>query len=95
MDVIPIYNSSGTRIKIIEAFACRRPVISTTIGIEGIEATDRQHYLKADSDKEFVDACIMALKKYEYANNLANKAYALANSKYSNEVFADKIREII
>ena len=57
MAVIPIRFGSGTRIKIIEAFAHRVPVVSTTIGAEGLDALDGVHLLLADEPEAFADAC--------------------------------------
>lgn len=49
----PIRAGGGTRLKIVEAFAHGRPVISTALGIEGIEATPGRDFLPAESPAEF------------------------------------------
>jgi polysaccharide biosynthesis protein PslH len=58
--VIPLFVGSGTRIKAFEAMAMGRPVVSTTLGIEGLDVIDREHFLKADDADEF-SAAILAL----------------------------------
>jgi glycosyltransferase involved in cell wall biosynthesis len=54
--VVPVLAGSGTRIKIIEAWAAGLPVISTTIGAEGLPATPGEHLLIADTVDEFLAA---------------------------------------
>ena len=45
--IVPIRAGGGTRIKVLEAFAYRRPVVATTIGVEGIAARHDEHLLVA------------------------------------------------
>ena len=56
--VIPLFVGSGTRIKAFEAMAMGRPVVSTTLGVEGLDVTDSENYLRAD------DAVAFARKVY-------------------------------
>jgi glycosyltransferase involved in cell wall biosynthesis len=51
--VVPLLAASGTRLKILEAWAARLPVVSTTIGAEGLEACDGEHLLLADDAAAF------------------------------------------
>ena len=46
--VVPLLAGSGTRLKILEAWAAGLPVVSTTIGAEGLPARDGEHLLIAD-----------------------------------------------
>ena len=55
--IVPLRSGSGTRIKIIEAFAHRVPVISTSIGCEGLGVRDGEHLLVADTPRAFAAAC--------------------------------------
>jgi glycosyltransferase involved in cell wall biosynthesis len=54
--VVPLLSGSGTRLKILEAWAAARPVVSTTIGAEGLEARDGEHLLLADTPAAFAEA---------------------------------------
>jgi glycosyltransferase involved in cell wall biosynthesis len=51
--VVPVISGSGTRTKIIEAWAAGLPVVSTTIGAEGLPYTDGEHVLVADAPHDF------------------------------------------
>jgi glycosyltransferase involved in cell wall biosynthesis len=56
--VVPLLSGSGTRFKILEAWAAQRPVVSTTIGAEGLGARDGEHLLIADDANAFVAAVV-------------------------------------
>jgi polysaccharide biosynthesis protein PslH len=54
--VVPLFEGSGTRLKVVEAMAHRRPVISTSLGVEGLPISAGRHFLRADTPDEFADA---------------------------------------
>jgi glycosyltransferase involved in cell wall biosynthesis len=54
--VVPLLSGSGTRFKILEAWAAGRAVVSTTIGAEGLGARDGEHLLIADDASSFAAA---------------------------------------
>jgi len=54
--VVPLLAGSGTRLKILEAWAAGVPVVSTTIGAEGLSARHGEHLVLADTPSAFVDA---------------------------------------
>ncbi len=54
--VVPLLAGSGTRIKILEAWAASTPVVSTTLGAEGLEYRDREHLILADDAESFTAA---------------------------------------
>jgi glycosyltransferase involved in cell wall biosynthesis len=54
--VVPVLAGSGTRVKILEAWAARTPVVSTRLGAQGLECRDREHLLLADDPESFTAA---------------------------------------
>lgn len=54
--IVPLFAGSGTRIKILEAWAAATPVVSTTLGAEGLEYRDREHLVLADGAESFTAA---------------------------------------
>jgi glycosyltransferase involved in cell wall biosynthesis len=54
--VVPVFEGSGTRLKVIEAAMYGRPVISTGLGAEGLPVRPGAHYLRAETPAEWVDA---------------------------------------
>jgi polysaccharide biosynthesis protein PslH len=58
--IVPVFEGSGTRLKIIEAMAHGRPVVSTRLGAEGLPLTAPEHYLQADDAEAFAD-CLLSI----------------------------------
>jgi glycosyltransferase involved in cell wall biosynthesis len=70
------------RVKILEAFARGIPVVSTTVGVEGIEARAGEHLLVADAPRDFAAAVIWLLHHPEEAARLARAGRALVEASY-------------
>ena len=83
--IVPIRTGGGTRIKILEAFSYRRPVITTSIGVEGIDAEPNRHMLEADSPEAFALACLQVMQDPDRANALVQNANDLVRELYSSE----------
>lgn len=81
--VVPLHSGSGMRVKILEAFSRGIPVVSTTIGVEGIEARHREHLLVADTPHDFALAVLDTLRDRESALRRAAAARALVEERYS------------
>jgi rhamnosyltransferase len=87
--VAPIRAGSGTRLKILEAFAAGIPVVSTTLAAEGIAAEDGRHLLIADTAVDFADAVIRVLDDDALAEGLAGAAAELVRDAYDWRLVAD------
>jgi glycosyltransferase involved in cell wall biosynthesis len=83
--IIPIRAGGGTRIKALEAFAYRRPVVATTIGIEGIDAGADEHVFIGDTVEAFAAQCVRLMTEPELAERLTENAFALFNRAYTIE----------
>ncbi|MDX9734053.1 MAG: glycosyltransferase [Thermoanaerobaculia bacterium] len=59
--VNPIRTGGGMRGKVLEAFSCGRPVVSTPMGMEGIDAEPGRHHLEADEPRDFAGAVVRYL----------------------------------
>jgi glycosyltransferase involved in cell wall biosynthesis len=81
--VIPLQVGSGTRIKAFEAMAMGRPVVSTSIGVEGLEVTDGTHYLRADETASFAAAVLRLLDDAALRTGLSSNARALIEERFS------------
>lgn len=80
--VIPLRAAGGTRIKILEAFAHGVPVVSTSIGAEGIDVIEGEHLLLGDDVETFARACLRVKKNPHLAVRLAGRAAALLANSY-------------
>jgi glycosyltransferase involved in cell wall biosynthesis len=56
--IVPVFEGSGTRLKILEAVAYGRPVISTGLGAEGLPVVADEHFLQADDAESFAGAAL-------------------------------------
>jgi glycosyltransferase involved in cell wall biosynthesis len=75
--VVPLRSGSGTRFKILEAWAAARPVVSTTIGAEGLGARDGEHLLIADTPATFAGAVLRLLGDNELRARLGRAGRAM------------------
>jgi len=75
--VVPLLSGSGTRFKILEAWAAARAVVSTTLGAEGLGAIDEQHLLIADDAASFSNAVIRLLDDPALRQRLGDAGRAL------------------
>ena len=80
--VVPVRSGSGMRVKILEAFARGLPVVSTTVGAEGIDVRDGEHLLTADEPEAFARAVITVLTEPDRSAALAQAARELVEARY-------------
>jgi glycosyltransferase involved in cell wall biosynthesis len=83
--VVPLRYASGTRLKILEALAHRIPVVSTTMGAEGLGLEPGRHLLVADDAEGFAAACVRLLTEPALRERLVDEGQAvfLANHQWS------------
>jgi glycosyltransferase involved in cell wall biosynthesis len=92
--VVPLRAGSGTRLKILEAFAAGIPVVSTTIGSEGIAAQHGRHLLIADSAESFCHAVERLHADAGLRAELAGQARRLVKEAYDWDTIAGAVEEI-
>jgi polysaccharide biosynthesis protein PslH len=80
--VVPLRSGSGMRVKILEAFARGIPVVSTTIGVEGIAARPDEHLLIADDERGFAQAVLSLLGDARLAERIAQAGRRLVEERY-------------
>ena len=83
--VVPMLAGSGTRLKILEAWAAGLPVVSTRLGAEGLPAEDGRHLLLADSGAAFVETVSRLLESRPLCEQLGNAGRQLFESRFTWE----------
>jgi glycosyltransferase involved in cell wall biosynthesis len=63
--VVPLFQGGGTRLKVIEAMAQGRPVVSTGIGAEGLPVRGGEHYLRAEDAEQFARTLVALARQLE------------------------------
>ena len=81
--VIPLRLGGGTRIKILEACAAGKPIVSTSIGAEGLDLEPAKEIVVADSPAEFVRWVVNLLRDPARCNGLAKSARKAVVERYS------------
>lgn len=81
--IVPLPSGSGTRFKILEAWAAGRAVVSTTLGAEGLGARAGEHLLIADDPESFANAVIEALETPELRRRLGANGRALCQQRFT------------
>jgi len=93
--LVPLKFESGTRFKILESGACRKAVVSTVLGAEGIPVTDGQDILLADEPQAFADAIIRLLRDPDLRRRLGQGLHELVQEGYSVDTLVRQGREIL
>lgn len=91
--IVPLFVGSGQRIKIIEAFSRKMPVVSTTVGAESLVYQNGESILIADNPQEFIDA-FSQLREAEKRKHIAEKAREIYESFYSTEAIGRRFIKI-
>ena len=91
--VVPLRAGSGTRVKILEAWAAGRPVVSTTLGAEGLSARDGEHLLLADTPEHFAEAVSSLLESVELRNSLGRAGRRLYEKEFTWESAWSKLAQ--
>jgi glycosyltransferase involved in cell wall biosynthesis len=93
--VVPIRSGSGTRLKVVEALANRLPIVSTSVGVEGIDVVDGVHALVADDAASFAAACSRLLDEPELRAALADAGEALWEDHYRWSTIRRELGELV
>jgi glycosyltransferase involved in cell wall biosynthesis len=83
--VVPLFSGSGMRIKIIEAMAYGRAVVTTTLGTEGIPTENGRNILVADGNSNFLDAVMKVLGDREYCLSIGENAFNFVKDELDND----------
>lgn len=83
INVVPLLSGSGIRVKIIEAMAAGKAVVTTTVGASGIEYTEGENLLIANTPEEFARQIKRLVEDEDYCRRVGEAAAALAAERYS------------
>jgi glycosyltransferase involved in cell wall biosynthesis len=92
--VVPLRYASGTRLKILEALAHRIPVVSTTIGAQGLGLEPGRHLLVADDAASFARACVSALTQPALRERLVAEGQAAFLQNHQWSLARERIRAL-
>jgi len=93
--IAPIFSGGGVKIKIIEALANGKVVITTKVGAEGINYVDGKHLLIAETANEFVLAINKCVTDKKFAQEVAEAGFQLIKEEYQPAVVVDRLLKFI
>jgi glycosyltransferase involved in cell wall biosynthesis len=89
--IIPLLSGSGMRIKAIEAMAGGRPIVSTSIGMEGIQGINREHYHIADTPEAFASCIVELLSNATEAEAMGKRSRQFVMDQFENQSLVKKM----
>ncbi len=93
INIVPLLSGSGIRVKIIEAMAAGKIVVTTTVGAQGINYTDGVDILIANTPDEFARQIKRCLSDAAYCQSVGEAAARLIRVQYNGQKLADKLIE--
>jgi polysaccharide biosynthesis protein PslH len=83
--IVPLQSGAGIRVKIIEAMALGKPIIATSVAVEGIGATDGKHIAMVNTPEEFKEKITYYLTHPEECRTMGNNAKEFVHTYYQKE----------
>jgi glycosyltransferase involved in cell wall biosynthesis len=91
--IVPLRIGGGTRFKVVEAMAAQTPVVSTSLGSEGIPLEEGRHALLADTPQDFARAVLRVLRDAELAETLRREGLEFVNNNFDWSVIGDRLND--
>ena len=95
VSIVPLRIAGGTRLKIYEAMAAMIPVVSTSVGAEGLDIRNGEDIHIADSPADFAERCLALLDDPTGRSRMADVAFSIVASRYSWEIVSRKFEELL
>jgi glycosyltransferase involved in cell wall biosynthesis len=92
--IVPLRAGGGSRLKILEAMAVGRPVVSTAIGCEGLAVVHGKHLLVGDTPAEFAGHVLRLLRDEPLQNELAGNARRLVEERYDWPILGGRLFDL-
>ena len=89
--IVPVRAGGGTRIKALEAFSFKRPVVSTTIGVDGLSVKHNTHVLIADRPEDFASQCARLMTEPQLSEKLTFEAFGCLVKNYTLSILREKL----
>ncbi len=93
--IVPLRIGGGSRLKILEAMAMGKAVISTSIGAEGLRVTDGEHLLIRDGEQAFTEGIISLLHNTDMRNRLGQAGRQLVEREYGWESIGQRLNKYL
>ena len=92
---VPVRMGGGTRLKVLEGLAIGKPMVSTTLGCEGVRVRDGEHLLVADGADAFAAAIARVFAHAGLGHALGSAGRGLVEREYSWDLAADRLDDLL
>ncbi|GAA5220437.1 glycosyltransferase family 4 protein [Membranihabitans marinus] len=89
--IVPLFSGSGMRVKILEAMALGKVVLSTSLGIEGIPATADKEFLLADTKEDFIHSFSRIIEGQLGCDIIGRNAASFMEDNFSTKIISEKL----
>lgn len=89
--IVPLLSGSGIRVKIVEAMALGRVVITTSVGAEGLSVENGKHLFIADTPEEFLSVINKCIQTPDLCTIISENARGFISLHHNNELITDKL----
>jgi len=89
--IVPLRAGGGTRLKILESMSLGRPVVSTSIGCEGLDVQNGEHLFIADTPQDFASKVLQLLGDENTRNHIVRRGRELVEQQYDWDVLARQL----
>jgi glycosyltransferase involved in cell wall biosynthesis len=95
VSIVPLRIGGGTRLKIYEAMAAKVPVVSTSVGAEGLDVRNGENISIADAPQDFAERCLALLDDSDARERMAANAWETVAACYSWQVVSRKFEQLL
>jgi len=91
--IAPLLSGSGMRVKIVEGMSLKKPIVTTPVGCEGIDAENEKDIFIAATPSEFINYIITLAKDISLQTSISNNCYKFVKENYSNEMLSNRLTD--
>ena len=91
--IAPLLSGGGMRVKIIEGMSFKKPIVTTPVGCEGIDAVNEKDILIAESPRAYTNYIIRLAKDIALQTSISNNCYKFVKENYSNEILSNRLAD--
>jgi glycosyltransferase involved in cell wall biosynthesis len=93
MMIVPLFSGSGMRVKILEGLALGRVILTTSIGVEGIDAKDGEHLFIVDSAADFIKKINFCINNPKQLKTIGENAKRFVTEHFDNLRIAEALKK--
>jgi glycosyltransferase involved in cell wall biosynthesis len=95
ISILPLRIGGGTRMKVYESMAAGVPMISTSVGMEGLASVPGEHIIVADTPDSFAAECVRMLGDAALQRRIADAAFTIVDRECSHEAVARQFEKVL